>query len=124
MSADKTEKATDKRSTLRTNLLFVLVILLIAAGLLVWRTLSAETGGTAVVDFGYDITETLPLNEDNLYYYDVGEYIVCIQVKDGKAAFIDSQCPDHVCEESFGWLSEVGDWACCMPAGVYLTITE
>ena len=124
MSADKAEQAAAKRSALRTNLLFAAVVLILAAGLLVWRMLSAETGRTAVVDFGYDITETLPLDKDNRYYYDVGEFIVCIQVKDGKAAFVDSQCPDHVCEESFGWLSEVGDWACCMPAGVYLNITE
>ena len=123
MSAKKPQK-TKKRSALRTNLLFAAVVLAIAAGLLVWRMNTAKAGHTAVVDFGYDITDTLPLDVDNLYFYDVGEFIVCIQVQDGKVSFIDSQCPDHVCEESFGWLSEVGDWACCMPAGVHLSIAE
>ena len=124
MLADQARKPAADRRALRTNLLFAAAVVLIAAALLVWRTLHASTGRTAVVDFGYNITETLPLDTDNLYYYDVGEFVVCIQVKNGKASFVDSQCPDHVCEESFGWLSKTGDWACCMPAGVYLTIVE
>ena len=53
--------------------------------------------------------------------YDVGDYIVHLQVKDGAIAFLDSQCPDHVCEQ-FGWLSEQDAWAACVPAGVYVTV--
>jgi hypothetical protein len=109
------------KHSLRTNLIFAGVILAIAAALLAWRLLTAKKGYVAVIDFGYDITEQIPLTEDNDYYYDVGEYIVHIQVKDGKAAFVSSQCPDHVCEQ-FGWLEQEGDWACCMPAGAFLSI--
>ena len=75
----------------------------------------------AVVDFGDGITETIPLDEDHDYLYDVGDYIVHLQVKDGAVAFLDSQCPDHVCEQ-FGWLSEQDAWAACVPAGVYVTV--
>ena len=75
----------------------------------------------AVVDFGDGITETIPLDEDHDYLYDVGDYIVHLQVKDGAIAFLDSQCPDHVCEQ-FGWLSEQDAWAACVPAGVYVTV--
>ena len=75
----------------------------------------------AVVDFGDGITETIPLDEDYDYLYDVGDYIVHLQVKDGAVAFLDSQCPDHVCEQ-FGWLSEQDAWAACVPAGVYVTV--
>ena len=75
----------------------------------------------AMVDFGDGITETIPLDEDHDYLYDVGDYIVHLQVKDGAIAFLDSQCPDHVCEQ-FGWLSEQDAWAACVPAGVYVTV--
>ena len=75
----------------------------------------------AVVDFGDGIIETIPLDEDHDYLYDVGDYIVHLQVKDGAIAFLDSQCPDHVCEQ-FGWLSEQDAWAACVPAGVYVTV--
>ena len=55
------------------------------------------------------------------YLYDVGSYVVHLQVKDGTISFQDSQCPDHVCEQ-FGQLSEEGAWAACVPAGVYVQL--
>ena len=48
-------------------------------------------------------------------------YIVHLQVKDGAIAFLDSQCPDHVCEQ-LGWLDKDGAWAACVPAGVYVVV--
>lgn len=73
------------------------------------------------VDFGDGITETLPLDTDHDYLYDMGNYVVHLQVKDGAIAFLDSQCPDHVCEQ-FGWLDKDGAWAACVPAGVYVVV--
>ena len=46
-----------------------------------------------------------------------------LQVKDGAIAFLDSQCPDHICEQ-FGWLDKDGAWAACVPAGVYVVVQE
>ena len=75
----------------------------------------------ATVDFGDGITETLPLDTDHDYLYDMGNYVVHLQVKDGAIAFLDSQCPDHVCEQ-FGRLDKDGAWAACVPAGVYVVV--
>ena len=36
-------------------------------------------------------------------------------------AFVDSPCPDHLCE-GYGWLSRQDDWAACLPAQATLTI--
>lgn len=118
--ASNTGSAKHRRRWL-LNLLFAATILL-AAAVLYWALRSS--GGTqlvAVADFGDGITETIPLDTDHDYLYDVGDYIVHLQVKDGAIAFLDSQCPDHVCEE-FGWLSEEGAWAACVPAGVYVEV--
>ena len=101
------------------NLIFALVVLVLAAALYfgVRAARSGKGGGLqAVVDFGDGITETLPLDTDHDYLYDVGDYVVHLQVKDGAVAFLDSQCPDHVCEQ-FGWLSQKDAWAACVPAG-------
>lgn len=107
------------------NGIFAALILLAAGGL--WlaagRTDKPGQQRVAVADFGMGITETIPLDTDYDYYYEVGSYIVHLQVKDGAVAFLDSQCPDHVCED-FGWLSQPGQWACCVPAGVYLSVEE
>ncbi len=35
--------------------------------------------------------------------------------------FVDSPCPDHLCE-GFGTLKNEGDWAACMPARASVTI--
>ena len=106
------------------NLIFALVVLVLAAALYfgVRAAHSGKGGGLqAVVDFGDGITEVLPLDKDYDYLYEVGGYVVHLQVKDGAVAFQDSQCPDHVCEQ-FGWLSEEGAWAACVPAGVYVQL--
>lgn len=105
----------------RVNLVFAAVVLA-AAGLLFWALRPGQGAAlVAVADFGDGITERISLKTDYDYLYDVGDYVVHLQVRDGAIAFLDSQCPDHVCEQ-FGWLREEGAWAACVPAGVYLTL--
>ena len=108
------------------NAIFALILLAVAAALYLGVRAAQggkESGLEAIVDFGGGITETLPLDTDHDYVYDVGDYVVHLQVKDGAIAFLDSQCPDHVCEQ-FGWLAEDGAWAACVPAGVYVVVEE
>ena len=113
-------------STWQKNLIFALVVLARGNGavLSVWRAArgSKGTGLEAVVDFG-ERRHLRPcsLDEDHDYLYDVGDYVVHLQVKDGAIAFLDSQCPDHICEQ-FGWLDKDGAWAACVPAGVYVVV--
>ena len=102
------------------NLIFAAVVLAAAALLFVLYRANGS-GLQAVVDFGDGVTETLPLAQDHDYLYEVGDYIVHLQVKDGAIAFLDSQCPDHVCEQ-FGWLDKDGAWAACVPAGGYVVV--
>ena len=111
-----------KRLSWKANLLFAAVVLAAALYFGVRAAHSGKGGGLqAVVDFGDGITEVLPLDKDYDYLYDVGSYVVHLQVKDGTISFQDSQCPDHVCEQ-FGQLSEEGAWAACVPAGVYVQL--
>lgn len=105
------------------NLAFAAAVLLAAGGL--WLALGRRDGPAvyASADFGMGVIEQIPLDADYDYFYKVGGYVVHLQVRDGAIAFLDSQCPDHVCED-FGWLSRPGQWACCVPAGVFVTIEE
>ena len=52
---------------------------------------------------------------------DTGYLTVHIRIQDGAARFVDSPCPDHICE-SFGWLSEEDQTATCLPARAVLSI--
>ena len=110
-----------KRRRLIVNAAFAAAVLL-AAGL-AWWALRRSSGPAlyARADFGMGAVEMLPLDTDYDYYYQVDGYIVHLQVRDGAVAFLDSQCPDHVCE-AFGWLSDPGQWASCVPAGVMVTV--
>ena len=104
------------------NLIFAAAILAAAAlAFVLYRDGARAEPLEAVVDFGGGITETIPLDKDYDYLYDVGDYVVHLQVKDGAIAFLDSQCPDHVCEQ-FGWLNKEDAWAACVPAGVYVSV--
>ena len=65
--------------------------------------------------------QKISLDQDAVYDIDTGYLTVHIEVKDGAARFIDSPCPDHICE-SFGWISQEDQTATCLPARAVLTI--
>ena len=105
------------------NILFAAVILAIAAVLLLVRN-AHQSGSSLTAELIYgdnNTTRTLSLDEDASYDVDTGYYTVHIEVKDGAARFVDSPCPDHICE-SFGWLSKEDQTATCLPARAVLTI--
>ena len=95
-----------KNKKLLTNILFAAVVLAIAAVLLAVRSHSATGGKLAAQPIYGDNNAVLdiPLDKDETYSVDTGYYTVHIEVKDGSARFIESPCPDHICE-GFGWLS-------------------
>ena len=96
------DTAAPKGSAWKKNVIFALVVLALAAG--VFLAVRAQHPA-----------------KDHDYLYEVGDYVVHLQVKEGAIAFLDSQCPDHVCEQ-FGWLDKDGAWAACVPAGVYVVV--
>lgn len=103
------------------SLLFCAVLLAVALGLILWQTLGAEQGACAVLNYGENQELRFPLNKDGVYDVESNGYTIHIQVRNGEAAFVRSPCPDHLCEY-FGWLSESGDMAVCLPAAAMLTI--
>ena len=104
----------DKKA-LKTNLIFAGVLL--AAALVLFAVLRLRpAGGTAVLTWGEDgQTMEIPLDKNARYDVDTGIYTIHLEVKDGAIAFVDSPCPDHLCE-GYGWLSLQDDWAACLPA--------
>ena len=107
----------------KKELLFVAVILAAAALIFVFTHQKGQ-GSTALLQYG-DAAETqyIDLGRDAVYDIDTGKYTIHLQVENGEIRFIDSPCPDHLCE-NFGTLREVGDWAACMPAKASVTVVE
>lgn len=107
----------------RKNLIFIMVILLLAAGSWLWFSLRSKgTAQIAVLEYG-DAGQRAeyPLDQNARYDLDTGYYTIHLEVKDGRIRFVDSPCPDHTCE-GFGWLSAPGAWAACLPAHAKLSI--
>ena len=85
-----------KNKKLLTNILFAVVVLAIAAVLLAVRSHNA-TGGKLTAQLIYgdnNAVMDIPLEKDETYSVDTGYYTVHIEVKDGRARFIESPCPD------------------------------
>ena len=100
------EKRPESRRKWLANVLFAAVILAVAGVLVLLRGAGrdAEVPLKAQLIYGDQNTVLdLPLDVDRTYDVDTGYLTVHIQVEDGAARFVDSPCPDHVCE-SFGWL--------------------
>ena len=114
------------KASTKKNLLFTAAVLLLAGVLLAvqhfTRPAPAQTP-TALLQYGRngEYEMRIPLDEDNDYYVPTGPYTIHLLVENGQIAFIDSPCPDHVCE-GFGWLKNPGDWAACLPAYAMLTV--
>ena len=87
----------------RKNLLFIAIILALAAVL--W--LAAHHGGTgrtAVLRYGDpQVEQRIDLRKNAEYDIDTGLYTIHLRVENGGIAFVDSPCPDHLCE-GFGTL--------------------
>lgn len=107
---------------MKKNILFALAVLA-AAGLLALWGMGRGAGAQAVVSVAGGETRRLSLEKDGVYSIEGAPFPVTLEVKDGAVRFVDSQCPDHLCEE-FGWLSREHDQAICAPGGVVVTIEE
>lgn len=105
------------------DMLLVVIILAAALSLIVWRYHTAGQGKMAVLSYGGTETLSVPLWKDGIYEAESNGMNLHIEVKDGKAAFINSPCPDHTCEH-FGWLEKKGDIAVCLPGAAILEISE
>ncbi|MEF9865997.1 MAG: NusG domain II-containing protein [Oscillospiraceae bacterium] len=106
----------------KQNIIFISIILIISAAIAIFGLLRPN-GAVAVVSVADKSTEKISLAKDGVFKIENGNLPVTLQVKDGKIRFINSVCPDHVCE-GFGWLSKEEDRAVCAPARVVVSIEE
>lgn len=107
----------------KRDVILILIILTAAFSLIVWRYHTAGQGKMAVLSYGGTETLSIPLWKDGIYEAESNEMNLHIEVKDGKATFINSPCPDHTCEQ-FGWLEKEGDIAVYLPGAAILEISK
>lgn len=103
----------------------MLIPALLAAALLsyvLYRAPAARGSGMCEVVANGHTVMTVSLGEDRVFS-PPGLPEVEIEVRDGAAAFIRSDCHDKICVRS-GYLRESGQMAACLPNRVAIRITR
>ncbi len=66
-------------------------------------------------------TAKYPLHEDARFTVTSCGVSLQIEVKDGRVAVVDADCPDGICV-STGWIDRAGEAIVCIPAKAVITI--
>ena len=94
---------------------------LAAIALIAWLWASSGGGDSSAPESLRIVTaageDTLDLFSDTLFHRGA----VTIEIRNGRAAITDSDCPTRQCVNT-GWLSETGGISACMPNGVFIEV--
>lgn len=107
---------------MKKNIIFVLAVLLLALLFFLWGGTNAQ-GTVAYVNVTGKESIEISLDKDAVYTIDEGLLPVTLEVKDGAIRFVDSVCPDHLCEH-YGFISLENEQAICVPARVAVVVGE
>ena len=110
------------KSFLRKREVLVISAILVVsvAALLLMHQKKEST--VAIVTYYNQVIQVIDLDDDGFYSIQ-GDLPVTLEVRDHRIRFVDSRCPDHICE-GYGWLGgEIdNDIAICMPAGITVRV--
>ena len=107
----------------KNDIILIGVLLTISLVCIAYMYILRNRGKVAVLTYGDKKEARLSLNKDGIYDYESNGYTIHIEVKNHAAAFVQSPCPDHLCEH-YGYLKDEGATAVCLPARAALTIRE
>ena len=105
----------------KKELLILAVLSLVLFGfILIPRLLQSGEGVKAVVTYNGEVVAEIPLDKPNTYTIE-GDLTATLVVENGKIRFVNSKCPDKICE-AFGWIGRPGESAICAPAKLAVQI--
>jgi hypothetical protein len=110
-----------KKRILNINTLLIAAVLITGLIFFAIQTSKKEEGSVAYVYVNDEKQQEIDLSKDGTYHIDGGRLPVTLNVKDGAISFINSVCPDHICE-GYGYIHNVDEKAVCLPARVYIII--
>lgn len=100
----------------------ILLAVLLAAGGLFWLGRPRAAGQAAVITTPTG-EQTYSLSTDReITLTGRDDRTVVIRIQNGQLCFAEAECPDQICVHS-GWLTQAGDTAACVPAGMAVRIT-
>lgn len=100
----------------------ILIIALLFGGFLFLQ--QKETNGIAALSVNGTIVALYDLEKEPDQLINLQESYgvpVTLEIQSGAIRFLESQCPDHICE-NYGYISREGETAVCMPNRTVLTV--
>lgn len=100
---------------------FIVICIFLAAAAVLFgiKGLTAKSGNVAEIYIDGKYSTSLPLDKDTVYIPEGKN--VRIEVHDGKAGFVESDCPDKVCIHT-GFIGTGGQTAVCLPNAISVVI--
>ncbi len=102
------------------DIIIILLFLLVALLFLVFQSRSSGSGATCEILYQREIVMNVSLDKEQTFSIEQLPNVV-LEVRDGRIAFIQSDCPDKTCVRT-GFISEHGQFAACLPNGIALRI--
>lgn len=106
----------------KSDVIFIIALVLLSAVL--FLLLNSRKGGELVAVISYDGEKVMEINlqtaQDEVFTLEQNPK-VSFEIKDGKIAFVNVDCPDKLCEKS-GFLSRPNETSICLPNKTTLTI--
>ncbi len=107
---------------LRRGDYIVLMVALLLAALCCWQIMRPRDNGHTVVILTSAGEQRYSLSQDTVVTVNGNSGIVLtVEICDGRVRVAHSDCPDQVCVQC-GWLSQNGQTAACVPAGVSVRV--
>ena len=104
----------------KKELIILAVISILLAGIIMMpRFITPGSGTIAVVTYNGETAE-ISLDKPDTYTIE-GDLTATLVVENGKIRFVNSKCPDKICE-AFGWIGREGESAICAPARLAVQI--
>lgn len=110
----------------KADICLVVAILVVALLCFVFmKVFSSGTGDTVVITIDKEVYKEVSLDENQTIVIEVDgkDGSNTLEVKDGYAKMIDSNCPDHLCEEQHK-ISKEGETIVCLPNKVVVEVKE
>ena len=112
----------------KNDILFILLMLLIAGGVWIYTLCNRDAGGMAVITVDGKVEDVLPLSEDvafglNASYLGIAEdgFANVIVVENGRVCVKEANCPDKICVRT-GWIQYDGQMIVCLPHKLIVTV--
>ena len=124
MSRRQNTSANQNRKIRNDIILAAAIVIIAAAGLMLWRFNRAEGVSVAVNIDGVQ-TAVYPLTEDREVVIptgDDGEHRNVLVIRDGKAYISQADCPDEICVKTRA-AAYVGETIVCLPHKLVIEIT-